>query len=276
MPSSSTRLSGQPTGARLRDGWEREATPLRIYLAGPICIEFGDRVLAESALPGPQGRHLFALVAAHHARPVSRDELAAELWPEHPPAAWKSSLKALISKLRAALAKAEMPSAELIRNAFGTYQFHLPRDGWIDLDAAASGIHAAEAALAAGELDRAAGEAFVTRLVSARPFLPDIDGPWVQAERGRLRELRIRAIECAAEVQLRTGGLTEAVRGAEMVLSLDDLRETAWRILMRAHDAAGNRSKALEAYERCRRILNQRLGAMPSPRTRAVHRELLG
>ena len=54
------------------------------------------------------------------------------------------------------------------------------------------------------------------------------------------------------------------------MLRLDDLRETAWQILMRAHAAAGNPAQAVRAYQRCRQTLQEQLDTAPSPRTRAA------
>jgi SARP family transcriptional regulator, regulator of embCAB operon len=66
-----------------------------------------------------------------------------------------------------------------------------------------------------------------------------------------------------------------AIQSAELVLGLDELRESGWRILMRAHAAAGNVGSALRAFERCRLTLHEQLGTVPSPSTRAAHSELL-
>lgn len=251
-------------------------TNLRAYLTGPLCLESGDQLLAETALPGPQGRHLLGYLIAEHTRPLSRDELADQLWPTALPGAWETSLKSLISKIRAALIRAGLPGTELVRNAFGAYQFRLPSDGWVDVDAAALAVHLAEAALAAGDLDTAARHAYVTRLITARPFLPGVEGDWANAWRCRLEGHRIRAVECMANVQLRCGQTTAAIRSAELVLELDGLRETAWQILIRSHTAAGNPGSALHAYQRCRNILHQALGTAPSPGTRAAVAGLTG
>jgi SARP family transcriptional regulator, regulator of embCAB operon len=245
-------------------------TDLRAYLTGPLCLESGDCLLMETALPGPQGRHLLGFLVAEHHRPLSRDELADQLWPAALPAAWENSLKSLISKIRAALTHAGLPGGELIRNAFGAYQFRLPRDGWVDVDAATLSVHLAEAELTAGDLDAAACHAYVARLITARPFLPGVEGEWAYAWRARLEDHRIRAVECMAHVQLRRGQATAAIRSAELVLELDSLRETAWQILIRSHTAAGNPGSALRAYQRCRQVLQQQLGAAPSPGTRAA------
>ena len=242
----------------------------RVYLTGPLCIESGENLLPETALPGPQGRLLLGFLAAEHARPVSRDELAAEIWPGGLPPAWEGSLKSLVSKVRAALTRSGLPGPELVRNAFGAYQFRLPPDGWVDVEAAALGVHLAEATLAAGEPGKAAGHAYVARLITAREFLPGLDGEWAHDWRSRLRDVRSRAVECMAEAELRCGQTSAAIRSAQLVLRLDDLRETAWQILMRAHAAAGNPAQAVRAYQRCRQTLQEQLDTAPSPRTRAA------
>jgi DNA-binding SARP family transcriptional activator len=248
---------------------------MRVYLTGPLCLEAGEHLLAESALPGPQCRHLLGFLAAEHARPLSRDELAGEIWQASLPPAWESSLKSILSKIRAALSRAGLPGAELIRNGFGAYQFQLPRHGWVDVDAAVLAVHLAEAGLTGGDLDGAAGHAFVARLITARPFLPGVEGIWADEWRRKLQAFRIRAVECMAEVQLQRGQTSAAIQSAELVVGLDELRESGWRILMRAHAAAGNVGTALRAFERCRLTLREQLGTVPSPITRAVHSELL-
>lgn len=248
---------------------------MRVYLTGSLFLEAGEHLLAEQALPGPQGRHLLGFLAAEHARPLSRDELASEIWPASLPPGWDSSLKAIVSKVRAALSRAGLPGTELIRNAFGSYQFQLPRHGWVDVDAAVLAVHLAEAAAKGGDLDDAAGHAFVARLITARSFLPGVEGIWADEWRRKLQELRIRAVECMAGIQLQRGQTSAAIQSAELVLGLDELRESGWRLLMRAHAAAGNVGTALRAFDRCRLTLREQLGAVPSPSTRAVHSELL-
>jgi len=138
------------------------------------------------------------------------------------------------------------------------------------VDAATLSTHLAEAALAAGDLGTAARHAYVTRLITARPFLPGVEGEWAHAWQCRLEDHRIRAVECMANVQLRRGQTTAAIRSAELALELDSLRETAWQILIRSHTTAGNPGSALRTYQRCRQVLHQQLGTAPSPDTRAA------
>src|SRR4051795_10157850 len=73
-----------------------------IRLCGPMGVDHGDRPLA-TAMPGRQGRLLFAYLVLNRDRDCGRPELIDLLWPERPPAAAETALSALLSKLRRAL-----------------------------------------------------------------------------------------------------------------------------------------------------------------------------
>lgn len=246
----------------------------RVFLAGRVCVESDGRILDEAALPGPQGRLVFALLAAEHRRSVSRDELAAELWPDAAPRAWEAALRAVVSKVRASLAGVGL-GGNALASAFGAYQLGLPGGTWVDLEAAAGAIHRAEGAIRAERREEAGGWALAARAVAERPFLPGAEGPWATATRHRLHEVRVRVLEVLSQVW-RDREPALAARDAEEVLRLEPFRESGYRLLMRAHVAAGNRAEALRAYERCRRLFAEELGVDPSPETEAVFREALG
>lgn len=77
--------------------------PTRIYLTAPICVEGPTGTAGEARLHGPQGKLTLAMLALEHRRPVSRDELADELWPDGLPSSHEVSVKVLISKIRTLL-----------------------------------------------------------------------------------------------------------------------------------------------------------------------------
>ena len=218
---------------------------------------------------------MLAMLAAEHRRPVSRDELAEELWGEDPPPASDAAIRVLVSKIRGLLGNARaMPGQELLANAVGCYQLQLSRDDWVDVDAAVAAIRVAEAALAAGNVELAGGEALVTSMIARRSFLAGLDGPWVSRQRRNLQDLRIRALECLAAVWLQKGDHGQAIRDSETVVEVDPYRESGYRLLMRAHAAAGNRASVLQAYQRCRQVLAEDLGISPARQTESVYREL--
>ena len=259
----------------LRIGWDPVAPTMRVYLTGELCLEASDRFLHERLLPGPKGRHLLAFLAAEHTRPVGHDELADELWYGAPPRAWATSLKALASRIRAALTAAGFDGHELLAGAPGVYRFRMPAQAWLDLDAARAAAHDAETLLAHGDAEGAVRAAFVTRLITARPLLPGQTGPWLEQVRRGLADLRVRALECSARAHIAGGAPARAVRDVQLALELAPLREPTWRLLMDAHSAAGDTASALVTFARCQLALREALGVGPSPATRDRHSALL-
>jgi DNA-binding SARP family transcriptional activator len=258
-------------------GVARTSPRLRLYLAGPLCVEWGGGVLTERDLPSRQARLLLAFLVCERARPVSRDALAELLWRERVPPSWETSLKALVSKLRpftTGLTPRGSPGP-VIHGQHGCYQLELPRDAWIDLEAARGALDEAEGALRRGCPATAWGPINVTVAVASRGFLPGEDGNWVEERRRDLERLLIRALDGYAEVALAISQPTLAVEAAHEALRLDPLREPAWRGLMRGHEALGNRPEALAAFHRLKVQLREDLDVSPSAETEALFTRIL-
>lgn len=244
---------------------------VRFYLTGRVCVE-GDRIVDQTALPGRQGRLAFVHLVAERHRPVPLDELAAALWGERLPSSWETSLRAVVSKLRTVLATAA-PDALLSSDA-GCYQAHLGA-GWVDVEAAANAVDRAEGALRADDLDRAWSDATVAAGIARRPVLPGEDLPWVGALRGRVRALRVRAIDVLAQVYLARGDHPLAITMARELVDLEPFREAGYRHLMLAHLAAGDRGEAVRVHAGLRQLLNEELGIEPAPDTVRVFEHVL-
>ncbi len=247
---------------------------IRLYLAGRVGLAT-DEVLAfdERDMRGRQSRVAFAYLAAHHARPVPHEELAEVLWPGDIPAAWESALYALVSRLRALLAR-RAPEAGIAR-ATGQYQLQVPPDTWVDIDAATLALDAAEGALRAGQARSAFGPACVAESISRRPFLAGHNCPWADAQREKLERYLMRSLECLARVWLATDEPALAVEAAAAAVALDPYRESSYLLLMQAHQATGNRPEALRVFLRLRKLLSDDLSTAPGPDTQELYLALL-
>lgn len=223
----------------------------------------------EDALPGRQGRLLFAYLVVNRHRSVDRDELAEALWRDPDPAAVEARLNPLLSKMRRAVGSTALDGRSTVR-------LHLD-DAWVDLEAAAAAIHRAESCVAQGDWTGAWGPALTALFVSERGFLPGEDAPWIESVRHELAETQVRALECYAATGLNLGGteLAASVRAGRQLTRLAPLRESGYRYLMRALAAKGNVAEALTVYgELCDRLREQ-LGVSPSTASRAVYESLL-
>jgi DNA-binding SARP family transcriptional activator len=249
--------------------------PLRIYLAGRVAIEQDTSVLGERDFPGRQGRLAFACLAARRTITLPREELAEVLWPGTLPGSWDTALSAVVSNLRSLLSRAGLPRTTTIARLPGGYRLHLPRDTWIDHEAARDAIDRAEGALRAGDPAVAYGWTGVAAAIARRPFLPGEAGTWIEHERAALRAILVRALDCYVRIYLWSGELPLAALAAEEALALEPFREVAYGQLMQIHARTGNRAEAIRAYERCRRLLAEELGIGPAPQIEAIYLEIL-
>lgn len=245
------------------------APSTRIQLCGPTIIERdGERL--EDRLPGRQGRLLFAYLALNRHRLVTRDDLVGALWPSRHPSATDTGLNALISKLRRLFGPGVIDGRSNLRLQLGV-------DARVDVEAATKAVHQAESQVALGEWKRAWGPSLVALLVAERDFLPGAQAPWIEEQRQRLAEVRLRALEAYAAAGLGTGGteLPGAVRVGRQLVHLVPLRESGYQLLMKSLARQGNIAEAHSIYASLRAVLRDELGVSPSPQTQAVYDELL-
>ena len=251
---------------------------VRIYLTGRVGLEVdGELIVRERDFRGRQERAVFAYLVSERGRPVTRDELAELIWPGAMPPAWQTGLSAIVSRLRSLFARKELAALSAsISRGFGQYRLFLPADTWVDVEAAAHAIDAAEGALRADDPKSAFGPAVVAATIAQRPFLSGDDGEWASLQRSKLQRQRVRALECLAKVWLANGEPALALEASADALALDPFRESSHQLLMRAHASAGNPAEAVKAYHHLRELLIDELGTDPSTETEALYLELLG
>src|SRR4051812_29638032 len=258
------RNLGAPIASPLKvgEGWD-------IRLCGPVMVDVSGRRL-DAGLPGRQGRLLFAYLVLNRTRGCPRDELIDVLWPEGPPAAADSALSALLSKLRRAL-------GDGVLTGRGELRLFLEEPVVVDIEASRAAIVEAEAAMEAGDHAAAAARARDALATDLQTFLPDAEGGWAAEQRRDLETLRLRALETLAEAGLRQGGreLGAAEQAARAAIAAAPFRESAHRLLMEVHEAAGNPAEALRAFEELRSLLREELGTTPGPAAMAVFERVL-
>lgn len=213
---------------------------------------------SESVLPtGRKTRALLAILALSSPRTVLRGKLAELLWSRRPEEQARASLRQEIHRLLETLG----PSVASVLVVTRDHLALRPGSAWVDVDEVIRANPAKPAALSLldGEL------------------LEDLDGvdaafdAWLAAERERLRD-RARNL---AEVLLREQSDPEGqITAAQQLLNIDRTHEGAWRTLMRAYSARGERGMAVQAYERCRTVLADQLDAQPSEETQRLAAEI--
>jgi DNA-binding SARP family transcriptional activator len=242
----------------------------RIQLCGRLVVRLGGRRV-EAALPGANGRLLFAYLVLNRSRRMDRDELLAAVYGEDAPPDHQPRLSVLLSKLRRVVGPELLPGRSEVDLA-------LPRDAFVDVEAAFEALHRAQSHVANGEWAEAWGPSGVAYHVASRPLLQGHDRVWVDEWRRRLEDVRLRGLECFAAARLGLGGptLPQAEDCGRQLIELAPYRETGYRILMEALEQRSNNAEALLVYDRLRVLLRDELGVAPSPAVQSVYRRLLG
>ncbi len=241
----------------------------RIQLCGQLLVTWqGER--CETALPGRQGRLLFAYLVMQRTGAVTRDALVEALWSAGAPRAADTALASLLSKVRRLVGADHLVGRSEPR-------LILPDDARVDLEVARAAVHRAESALSAGDFPRAWAASQTAMFIARRGFLRGEDAEWVDDCRREVDATHLRAIEAYGRACLGVGGAEHAaaVRAGRDLVRYAPLRESGYRLLIEALDACGNRAEALLAYESLRQRLREDLGISPGAELRDLHGRLL-
>ena len=215
---------------------------------------------SESVLPaGRKTRALLAVIALSSPRPALRGRLAELLWSRRPEEQARASLRQEIHRLLEALS----PGGSEVLLVTRDHLSLRPGKVWVDVEEVMRATTDQPAALSLLDGDLLEGLDGID---------PTFDA-WLTTERERLRD-RARSV---AEALLHERMEPEtAIPAAQRLLQIDRAHEGAWRALMRAHAARGERGMAIQAYDRCRLVLADLLDAAPSAETQNLLAEIRG
>jgi predicted ATPase/DNA-binding SARP family transcriptional activator len=234
---------------------------------------FGELEAEHAGVPvpvrGTKQRALLALLALRPGQPVSADRLIDVLWGDGQAAHPANALQAQIGQLRRTLGPAAIVTTE------AGYALDAGPD---DVDVvrfeqlAAQGRHLfeeGETAQASTTLSEA------LRLRRGEPLADFTYTGFFDAERTRLDELILTAIETRVEADLVLGRHGELVGELEALCRAHPLRERLWELLMLALYRAGRQAEALRAYTEARDRLVDELGIDPGPALRELEARIL-
>ncbi|MFG2467481.1 BTAD domain-containing putative transcriptional regulator [Streptomyces canus] len=239
---------------------------MRFGILGPLDIRTDDGTPIDPG--GPRPRALLTLLLLEAGRSVSVERLTDGLYGAEPPAGAANALQSQISRLRRRLA----PHAEVEATPAG-YRLAVPAAGTTDAHQFEEHAVSGRAALTAGDHRQAAAVLRDALALWRGPALPDL--PDAHAERARLAQLRLAAVQDRIDADLALGGGPELVPELRALLSAHPLSERLYGQLMRALHADGRPAEALTVFEEARRTLADELGADPSAELSTLHLELL-
>lgn len=244
---------------------------LRISAFGPLRVAAGAAELRVSDFPAAKPRELLEVLVSHRGHRVSKHRLALLLWGDQPPRNDAAALETYVSVLRRTLRRLDDTAAAAVVTEPGGYRLG-PEGVEVDLDlfdAAAREATGAVPTAALASLQRALS------LVHGEVLEDAPDAPWATALRDTYRERHVEVLVDAGRLSLVTGDAVGALDLARRATALAPLSEPPYQVLMTAAYALGRQAEALDAFDRCRRLLADELGTDPLDRTVALHLAIL-
>ncbi|MGQ0804703.1 MAG: AfsR/SARP family transcriptional regulator [Actinomycetota bacterium] len=250
--------------------------PVRVEAFGPVQVRRDGEVVADRHWRRERVRQLLLLLVDRRA--IRRAEVADLLWPELDADAVSSNLRTTLSYLHGVLEphRRQGEAPYVLRQDAGVLR--LADDESFTVDAWELELLLDRAA--ATERDGLASVSLSLLLDALAlwrgPYLEDVAAePWAEPTRRRMHE-RVTAAGIRASELLVAGGRAHDAPGpARTALDADPWSEAAYRALIGAHLALGDRAAAKRALAACRDRLGE-LGVEPDPATDALAAEVGG
>jgi TolB-like protein len=227
---------------------------LRLRLLGAFSLSSAGQ---DIAVPGLRTRGLLAFLACNAGKTYAREKLTGLLWSERFEEQARQSLRQTLTTLR------KIVGSDLIDT---------DRGGVGLKDTLSSDVSRFLALVATGDGDRLreAVALYQDDLLAGFSLEEKAFTDWLAAERARLRDLALGALETLMEPAGGEVAPAQLLDYAQRAVSIDPYREQAHRQLLRALVLAGRRNDALMHYRQLERRLQTDLGVQPEAATRAV------
>ncbi|MFW6694440.1 BTAD domain-containing putative transcriptional regulator [Streptomyces sp. MAR4 CNX-425] len=237
-------------------------------LLGPVRVRRGGELLGVGS---PQQRAVLAVLLLRGGRHVGVEELVDAVWGEDPPRDAVGTVRTYVSRLRRALGA----DAGLLRGEAGGYAVDLRGGAELDVESAGRLAAEADAAVGAGESERARElRVRALELWEGEP-LAGLPGPFAERQRTRLAEWRLSLLEGRLELDVEVGRQAEAISELTALTAAYPLRERFRELLMLALYRSGRQAEALAVYTDTRRQLTDELGVEPGPQLAALQQRIL-
>ena len=240
---------------------------LRAPVDGAPSPKFGLSLLGRFELAGPHGvvelpsrklAGLLAYLACTAPRPQSRDRLSALLWGSHFDTQAKQNLRQALFRLRRVLGPDALESdSEAV---------------WLNAAGVECDVRRFEALVREGgrEALSKAADLYRGRLIDDVAISEEGWSGWLTAERARLSDLALGALVGLGEQELAADHAEAALKAGRRAIALNNMREDAHRLIVRALVATGRQAEALKHYQDLAALLRRELNTEPDATTRTL------
>ena len=248
---------------------------LSVGLLGPLSASLGNKAVVPSAA---KQRQVLALLALNAGHVVTIPTIIEELWGDHPPRSYATTLQTYVLQLRNALAAA-MGGEPSVRGFLGTRHCgYLLEEGVCQTDVEEFVELARAGRMATERGDRLAASRLLGRSLQLwrGPALVDVRvGRVLELEAASLEQTRLGVFERRIEADLALGRHADMLGELTLAAARNPMNENLCALLMITLYRAGHVGRSLEAFHRLRSVLQDELGVEPCPRLQRLQMAIL-
>ena len=212
-----------------------------------------------------KSRDLLALLV-HQGKPVSRDVIIEELWPEHDLEKAQSLFHTCLYYLRQILKKIGFPEIIYHNNTYSIKEGCYVDERRQFQDLITAGFRRENTAEATCD--------FLKRAITLYrgDYLEELDYPWFLPDREKLRNLYCEALLWVAGYHLQKEEFTQAIVYLENLIAINPLSEKPHRLLMTAYAGLKDWGLVRKSYHRLVDLLSGELGIAPTDETQELYK----
>jgi DNA-binding SARP family transcriptional activator len=225
-------------------GAERSRGDVRLSLLNGFDLSYDGR----SAPVTLTGQRLIGFLALHE-RPLRRIFVAGTLWSDTTEQHASANLRSALWRLR------ESPY-DVVTSS--TSHVALDADVIVDLR------EVSQQARSLVDPSTDASDLLLDAEALSGDLLPDWYDDWILIEQERFRQLRLHALEALCARLTFQRNFAQAIEAGLSAVAAEPLRESAYRVLIKAHLAEGNLVEAVRQFRLFKHLLRDELGMDPS------------
>ena len=242
--------------------------PLKIYTLGKFELLKDEKPIQFSGKVQKKPLEMLKVLVAFGGKNIGEEQIADLLWPEADGDAAYSAFTTNLSRLRHLLGNERVIRVQHGRMTFDAHSC------WVDAFAFERMVSETEKLWKEkpGEIVGTAQKAL--NLYQGHFLASEGDPFWAVSYRERLRDKYLRLVTKIGDHRKKSEQWEEALNCFLTGLEVDPLVEEFYQQVMVCYEKLDQRTRAIEVYQRCKRVLASNLGCDPSPKTKAIYRSL--
>ncbi|MGV8123355.1 MAG: HD domain-containing phosphohydrolase [Candidatus Xenobiia bacterium LiM19] len=250
---------------------------LRSYCLGKFRLASGDHLIKDDEWKTKKSKYVLAYLLSNWAQDVPEEKVLYAFWPDSPPKKARQSLHTALYQIRQLFQSYLGEQKEnYILHEKEFYQFNSETEHYIDLKEFEHFHKAGSRMLEDGKEEEGIAQLQKAEALYIGEFLEGYFSDWAIDFRENVRKSYIDVLVKLANHFFKVRKYEVCVDYSQKILSIDSCRQDIHMMVMRCHQALGQKELAIRQYQICTQILKRELNISPSTELMALYLDLKG